>query len=121
MSKYFKYLFSLLVVIAFITKSNDNLPINSLNDSLEPTHYSQLSQKNNDVAIQIETQNVFVEHISLSYLFKFQKSFSCFFSTSFSTKELLFSFFTNLYEKILNNTLVCFSNTQIIYPFHSFW
>lgn len=121
MIKCFKYLLCFLIISLFINKNGDVTIINPPKNNLEHSNYTQLTQKNNDNAVQIETQTHFVERTSNSYSFNFKKVFLNYFTTTIPAKELFFSFLTRLNGKILNSTLLNFSSIQIIYPFHSFW
>lgn len=93
MIKCFKYLLCLLTVLLFINKSIDVTIINPTKNIFEGSNYAQLTQRNNDNAVQIESLTQFVEHISNSYAFNFKKVFSNYFTTTIAAKELFFFVF----------------------------
>lgn len=121
MNRYFKYLGFLFILSLFANKSDGYLVVKFHSKSCKPNIYNQLTQRNNDNAVQIEMQYHFVENSNFSEGFKSSKIFSKYNTTSLHSKSLFFSSLIKLNEKILNSNLVYFSDIQIIYPFHSFW
>ncbi len=121
MNKYLKGLIFLFILSLLTIKRDNHLLVKSSSNRLEHTNFTQLRQTNNDNAVQIKPQNHLVENSNFSNSFKELKSFSKFNTTSLYSKALFFSFLTRLNEKILNSTLLYFTNIQIIYPSHSFW
>ncbi|KIX20164.1 hypothetical protein SY27_13505 [Flavobacterium sp. 316] len=121
MSKYFRYLFFLLIITVFINgNSNDSHVTTNINDVSE-SFYNEFSQKVNNVAIQIKAENQFVEHLSSENTFSFKNTFSKFVASFSFKKELYFSTLIDLNRKKQNSFSIFFSTTQIIFPFHNFW